>query len=187
MGGGGGGIPIPVGVGGTGGIILVIVIIVLNLLASSGSGSGSLGTALDPIGGNGSGVEPNASVDLSNNGDLVEFVGYVLDDTNALWADTFQRSGQSYTPARMVLFDTGTQSGCGPASKDTGPFYCPVDQKVPRRISPKRCSMRAGSCPMSNSRAWSMMPSTPRPRPPKLASPIPVMPSSVRMSTTTIA
>src|SRR5262245_2469365 len=131
MGGGGGGIPIPVGVGGTGGIILVVIIIVLNLLASSGSGSGSLGTALDPIGGgNGSGPEPGTSVDLSHNGGLVEFVGYVLDDTNALWADTFQRSGQSYTPARLVLFEAGTQSGCGPASSETGPFYCPLDQKV---------------------------------------------------------
>ena len=132
MGGGGGGIPIPVGVGGTGGLILVVVIIVLNLLMSSGnSGGGSLGTALDPLGGGaGSGPESNAPVDLSNNGDMVEFVGFVLDDTNALWADTFQRAGESYTPARLVLFEDGTQSGCGPASAQTGPFYCPVDQKV---------------------------------------------------------
>jgi predicted metalloprotease len=130
--GGGGGIPIPVGVGGTGGLILLVVIVVLNLLGGSGGGGGSsLGTALDPYsGGGGTGPEPGTSVDLSNNGDMVEFVGFVLDDANALWADTFQRAGQSYTPARLVLFEDGTQSGCGPASSDTGPFYCPTDQKV---------------------------------------------------------
>jgi predicted metalloprotease len=130
--GGGGGIPIPVGVGGTGGLILVVIIVVLNLLSSSGSGGGSLGGALNPLGGGaaGPGAESGAPVDLSNNGDMVEFVGFVLDDANGLWADTFQRAGQAYTPARMVLFEDGTQSGCGPASADTGPFYCPVDQKV---------------------------------------------------------
>src|SRR3954451_1022021 len=92
MGGGGGGIPIPVGVGGTGGLILVVVIVVLNLLGGSGggTGSGSLGDALNPYGGQAA-ANPGGSVDLSNNGDLVEFVGFVLDDTNALWADTFNR------------------------------------------------------------------------------------------------
>jgi predicted metalloprotease len=128
MGGGGGGIPIPVGIGGTGGLIIVVIVIVLNLLSSSGGG-GSLGSALDPYGGQAA-VDPGTSVDLTNNGDLVEFVGYVLDDTNNLWADTFQRAGQSYTPAKMVLFTSRTQSGCGPASEATGPFYCPADQKV---------------------------------------------------------
>jgi predicted metalloprotease len=127
MGGGGGGIPIPVGVGGTGGLIIVVIIIVLNLLSSSGSGS--LGSALDPMGGQAA-VNPGATVDLTNNGDLVQFAGYVLDDTNTLWADTFQRAGQSYTPAKMVIFSNATQSGCGPANSQTGPFYCPADQKV---------------------------------------------------------
>jgi uncharacterized protein len=128
MGGGGGGIPIPVGVGGTGGLIIVVIIIVLNLLSGSGGG-GSLGSGLDPYGGQAA-VDPGTSVDLTHNGDLVQFVGYVLDDTNNLWADTFQRAGQSYTPAKMVLFTSATQSGCGPASEATGPFYCPADQKV---------------------------------------------------------
>ena len=30
----------------------------------------------------------------------------------------------------LVLFEGGTQSGCGAASSQTGPFYCPLDQKV---------------------------------------------------------
>ena len=60
---------------------------------------------------------------------MVEFMGYVLDDANALWADTFQRAAQ-YTPTVLVLFEGGTQSGCGAASSQTGPFYCPLDQKV---------------------------------------------------------
>jgi predicted metalloprotease len=126
--GGGGGIPIPVGIGGTGGLIVVVIIVVLNLLASSGS-SGGLGGALQPVGGQAA-VDPSSSVDLSNNGDLVQFAGYVLDDTNQLWADTFQRAGKAYTPTRMVLFTNASRSGCGPADSQTGPFYCPLDQKV---------------------------------------------------------
>ncbi len=126
MGGGGGGMSLPVGVGGGAGVIIVIVFIVLQLLGGGGS---SLSSALDPLGG-GKAVEPGQSVDLTNNGDLVQFMGYVLDDANALWADTFKRSGQPYTPTTLVLFTDATRSACGPASSATGPFYCPADQKV---------------------------------------------------------
>jgi predicted metalloprotease len=129
MGGGGGGMSIPVGVGGSAGVILLVIFVVLQLLGGGSSGGGGgLGQALDPYGGGA--VEPGTSVDLSNNGDMVEFMGYVLDDANALWADTFQRAGSQYTPTVLVLFEGGTQSGCGAASSETGPFYCPADQKV---------------------------------------------------------
>jgi predicted metalloprotease len=126
---GGGGMSIPVGVGGGAGALIFVVFLVLQLL---GGGSGSLGSALDPFGGGA--VQPNdaplPSVDLSNEGALVEFMGYVLDDANGLWADTFQRSGKPYAPTKLVLFDGSYTSGCGPASSATGPFYCPTDQKV---------------------------------------------------------
>jgi len=126
MGGGGMGIPIPAGLGGGGAIIVVLIFLALQFF---GGGGGSLGSSLDGIGGQPA-VDPGSSVDLSNNGDLVEFIGYVQTDANDLWADTFQRSGQQYQDARLVLFTGGTQTGCGSASSATGPFYCPADQKV---------------------------------------------------------
>jgi predicted metalloprotease len=36
----------------------------------------------------------------------------------------------SYSPAHLVLFTEATPSGCGTASSETGPFYCPRDGKV---------------------------------------------------------
>lgn len=124
---GGGGMSLPVGVGGGAGVILLLVVIAINVL---GGGGGSLQSALAPLGGGGAAVEPGQSVDLTNNGDQVEFMGAVLDDANELWAATFSRSGKSYTPTTLVLFDGSTMSGCGAASSQTGPFYCPADQKV---------------------------------------------------------
>jgi hypothetical protein len=124
-----GGIPIPASVGGGGALLIVVAIIVLNLLSSSGgSGSGGLGGVLDGLGGGAAG--PVGTPDLTNDGDEVEFIGYVLDDVNALWADVFRNAGDPYQPTTLVLFTTATRSGCGPASSDTGPFYCPADRKV---------------------------------------------------------
>ena len=57
----------------------------------------------------------------------VQFVSFVLDDAQATWSRLL---GPKYTDARLVLFREGVQSGCGAAGAETGPFYCPADQKV---------------------------------------------------------
>jgi predicted metalloprotease len=126
--GGGGGIPIPIpaGLGGGGALLIVLLFLALQIF---GGGGGSTSSGLDGIGGQPA-VDPGTSVDLSNNGEMVQFMGAVLNDVNDLWEDTFQRSGQQYTRAPLVLFTGATQSGCGAASSQTGPFYCPADQKV---------------------------------------------------------
>jgi len=36
----------------------------------------------------------------------------------------------NYTPTKTVFFTDSTASGCGQATTDVGPFYCPVDKKV---------------------------------------------------------
>lgn len=59
-----------------------------------------------------------------------EFVSRVLGDTEDVWGDLFKKMGKYYRPPKLVLFDGYTQTGCGGGDAATGPFYCPVDQKV---------------------------------------------------------
>jgi predicted metalloprotease len=62
---------------------------------------------------------------------LVQFVSFVLDDTQKTWTQILpQQSGKPYHHARLVLFRDYAQSACGSAESATGPFYCPGDEKV---------------------------------------------------------
>ncbi|HWY44790.1 MAG TPA: neutral zinc metallopeptidase [Candidatus Sulfotelmatobacter sp.] len=62
---------------------------------------------------------------------LVQFVSFVLDDTQNNWEQILpQQAGKPYRHAKLVLFRNYTQSGCGSAESATGPFYCPQDEKV---------------------------------------------------------
>ncbi|UWQ26498.1 neutral zinc metallopeptidase [Leisingera aquaemixtae] len=60
-----------------------------------------------------------------------EFVSVALADTEDVWTTIFdQQLGRAYDPAVLVLYKGVTQSPCGGASGATGPFYCPLDEKV---------------------------------------------------------
>jgi predicted metalloprotease len=119
----GGGIAIG---GGIGTIILVAAYLLL------GGNIGDLGGVVgqQPAG-------PVASGDLSacqtgtdaNQKEDCRIVGYI-NSIQAYWQDEFSASGETYQPAQTVLFSGTTQSGCGTASTDVGPFYCPVDKMV---------------------------------------------------------
>src|SRR5690348_157468 len=62
---------------------------------------------------------------------LVQFVSFVLDDTQKEWTQLLpQQTGTPYRHAKLVLFRDYWQSGCGAAQSATGPFYCPEDEKV---------------------------------------------------------
>jgi predicted metalloprotease len=54
----------------------------------------------------------------------------VSKDTQDTWARIFANADRQYARAPVVAFTSGTQTGCGPASAATGPFYCPADNKV---------------------------------------------------------
>lgn len=61
---------------------------------------------------------------------LVDFVSFVFDTTQSTWARIFERGGQQYQDAKLVLFRNAVESACGFAQAATGPFYCPGDAKV---------------------------------------------------------
>ncbi len=58
------------------------------------------------------------------------FISTVLADTEKIWGKIFKEHGAKYKEPKLVLFRGSTTSGCGHASAQMGPFYCPTDQKV---------------------------------------------------------
>ncbi|MDB4950742.1 MAG: putative neutral zinc metallopeptidase [Gemmatimonadetes bacterium] len=59
-----------------------------------------------------------------------DFVSKILGSTEDVWGAEFQRQGMTYQQPKLDLFTNPVQSGCGTASAEVGPFYCPRDHKV---------------------------------------------------------
>ncbi|MBR0651713.1 zinc metallopeptidase [Roseomonas terrae] len=58
------------------------------------------------------------------------FIAQVLGETEDVWRAEFARRGARYEDPRVVLFSGATESGCGFAQAQMGPFYCPRDRRV---------------------------------------------------------
>jgi predicted metalloprotease len=54
----------------------------------------------------------------------------VVNSVQEFWDGVFERSGEQYPYVDTVFFTDQVQSGCGLASSQVGPFYCPRDQQV---------------------------------------------------------
>jgi predicted metalloprotease len=78
----------------------------------------------------GAGSAPMTAADSAAEEREVQFVSFLLDDVQNVWAKTLPQYGSRFSPARLVLFRNSTNSGCGPAQSAMGPFYCPLDQRV---------------------------------------------------------
>jgi len=111
---------------GIGGLLILLVLSVIfkqNFFALLGGGgatpSGSAAVST-----------PNPAKDEAEK-PLVQFVSFVLDDTQKTWEQLLpQQAGTQYRHAKLVLFRGSTSSACGGAEAATGPFYCPGDEKV---------------------------------------------------------
>ena len=131
-GGGFGGMAMPGLAGkGVGGIVLALVIAFLgNTVLGGGGGGGGLDGLDDILQGPKSAVEGSVATDAETE-EQVAFVSAVFDDTQVFWTEELPRSmGKDYQKARIVLFDGPIPSGCGQATPEIGPHYCPPDTKV---------------------------------------------------------
>ncbi len=59
-----------------------------------------------------------------------DFAATILGTTEEAWGQIFAERGATYEPPTLVLFTDVVRSGCGTASSQTGPFYCPLDGKL---------------------------------------------------------
>lgn len=58
------------------------------------------------------------------------FASKVVGSGNDLWRQVVNQSGKNYHEPTLVLFRNATRSGCGTASSQVGPHYCPYDQSI---------------------------------------------------------
>lgn len=75
------------------------------------------------LGGVGAAQEGKAGTPEDQAGQFVDVIGANIDD---VWRTKLQ----GYRPPTVVLYEQGTQTGCGMGQSAMGPFYCPADQKV---------------------------------------------------------
>ena len=114
--------------GGGLGIVGILFLLVISLITGrnyigsylTGGGGVAAPTSNRPV---------NASPEEERSAHLVS---YVLDDVQATWDKELQeQTGRPYRHAKLVLFRDLTDSGgCGAAQAQSGPFYCPGDEKV---------------------------------------------------------
>jgi predicted metalloprotease len=127
-GGGFGGGPVVFGGGGLG-VVGVVVYLLFALLGGGGSGGAysgldgqTAGQAQQSLAGCRTGADANARQDCRILGDV--------NSVQAYWRGWFRAHGKTYTPAETVFFTGSTGTGCGTASTDVGPFFCPADKNV---------------------------------------------------------
>jgi uncharacterized protein len=128
--------------GGTGGLAvggggLGVAVLVIYLLLQAFSGGGGLGGQLGPLQDQrvGQGDTPSSinqdcktGADANNREDCR--IVAVVNSVQKFWGEVFQRSGRQYQNVDTVFFTDQVNTGCGTATSQVGPFYCPRDKLV---------------------------------------------------------
>lgn len=118
---------------------MVLGVVLTQCLGGGGSGGagGAGGFDMSDVLNQFPGATPQAAPgeDITEDGpdpeqELVDFMNFVLIDVQDTWSGEFSEAGEDYPDAELVLFRNAVSTGCGGASSATGPFYCPLDQKV---------------------------------------------------------
>jgi predicted metalloprotease len=111
-----------------GGGILGIIILLINIFG--GENIQMITPVLEQLN-QGQSQQPTEQRDLTAK-ELEEqaFVKTILADNEDVWSKIFEENNLKYKKPVIVLFSGGVETACGNASSDSGPFYCPADQKV---------------------------------------------------------
>jgi predicted metalloprotease len=138
MSGGGMRLPIPSGKagGGIGGFLIILLVVVLSQCAgldiTGGGGPTASGTAFDT-----SRVASDSDryANCKTGSDAQEDVDCArIAVENSLfdyWSEELpSQADTQFQPASMVTFTGGVNTGCGAATSQVGPFYCPVDSSI---------------------------------------------------------
>src|SRR5207249_3412556 len=123
-----------------GGIGVLVLLALILLTGGNILGGGSVAPA--PSGGLGD-LQGRSAGDGTAGGNLAQcqtgadanaredcrIVGFV-NSIQSYWQGEFSRRGRQYQVAKTRFYSDAIQTGCGPATSEVGPFYCPEDGYV---------------------------------------------------------
>jgi predicted metalloprotease len=137
--GSGGGLGRGVAIGGGGlGLVGVIVVLLLQLLGGGAGGGGGFDlTQLAP--GTVTGGAPDESqeqlAERCNSEGAIDqyddcYLIKVYNETDEVWSEELAPRGGEYRPPGLTFFTQAVNTGCGQATSQVGPFYCPPDENI---------------------------------------------------------
>jgi uncharacterized protein len=134
---GGGGMPFPIPAGtggriggGIGGIVVLVIIVLVTGGLGGLGGGGTETTGVTPRSASGAVsssdlTECETGVDANDNPDCARLA--VVNSIQDFWEGALpEQTGKQYVEADTVMFSGGVDTGCGSATADVGPFYCPA-------------------------------------------------------------
>lgn len=118
--------------GGAGGIVIVLLYVLFQMFAGGSVDLNAFG---------GPGVEPQDETSqqdfderCATGASANEYadcrVAGTIASLDSYWEEALPSVGIDLRYPGVVIFDQTTQTGCGPASSSTGPFYCPTDETI---------------------------------------------------------
>jgi uncharacterized protein len=117
----------PVAIGGGGlGILVLVISMLLGVNPLDQVNSPSAGVQSPDAANLSQECRTGADAERRQDCRLVLFINSIQE----YWGRGVQSGGGSYRPAQTQFFSGSTQTGCGTATSQVGPFYCPRDEMV---------------------------------------------------------
>lgn len=116
--------------GGGGGCLLLVVVLLYTLMGGNpltllgGGGSAQQG----PVVAGGSLDHCRTGADANARDDCL--VQATIESADSLWSQLAPSAGIDFAEPRGLVFTDAVQTGCGGATADVGPFYCPADATI---------------------------------------------------------
>lgn len=110
------------------GVLTTGIVIVLGLLGYTVDPA--LVNQLIQISGVGTTTQGEQPAEFKGLDNYEAFASSVIGSTNEYWSAALAGTSTSYRGPKLVLFRHSTTSGCGLATSDVGPHYCPADQTI---------------------------------------------------------